>query len=331
VSLTWTVTEGESPSSLAKVGCVDQSITADQISTEYGCSASSAGGSADEVKVSIKRDATAPVISDDGPTLPADGENGWYVSAVTNQFSATDTTSGLPSGTSPWTVSTASEGSGLKVSSGSVTDLAGNTAPSIDSAAFNVDLTDPTDVAFAGTIADGASYYFGSVPPQPTCSASDAISGLAGCVVTGYTTSVGSHTLTATATDNAGRTASAQLTYLVLSWTLKGFYQPVDMGGTWNTVKGGSTVPLKFEIFAGTTELTGVDAVRTFNVNPVSCANSVMDAIELTTTGATLLRYDAVAGQFVQNWQTPKQSGSCYSVTMATQDASSLTAWFKLK
>ena len=28
------------------------------------------------------------------------------------------------------------------------------------------------------------------------------------------------------------------------------------MNGVVNTVKGGSTVPLKFEVFAGTTELT---------------------------------------------------------------------------
>ena len=37
---------------------------------------------------------------------------------------------------------------------------------------------------------------------------------------------------------------------------MSGYYQPVDMNGVWNTVKGGSTVPLKFELFAGTTELT---------------------------------------------------------------------------
>jgi hypothetical protein len=332
VLLTWTITEEESPSALSKIGCADQNITADQLSTEYSCSASSAGGSAHEVKVIIKRDGTAPVISDGGATAAPDGTNGWYVSPVTNQFSATDATSGLPSGTSPWTASTTSEGSGVTVSSGSVTDLAGNTATSIDSAGFNVDLSDPTGVAFSGTIADGASYYFGSVPAASTCSANDAISGLAGCVVSGYSTAVGAHTLTATATDNAGRTATAELTYSVLAWTLSGFYQPVDMGGIWNTVRGGSTVPLKFEIFAGTTELTDLDAVRTFNVNRVSCSNSATEAaIEMTTTGGTSLRYDAVGGQFVQNWQTLKQSGSCYSVTMATQDGSALTAWFKLR
>jgi hypothetical protein len=33
--------------------------------------------------------------------------------------------------------------------------------------------------------------------------------------------------------------------------TLKGFYAPVDMGNSVvNTAKGGSTVPLKFEVFA---------------------------------------------------------------------------------
>ncbi len=30
-------------------------------------------------------------------------------------------------------------------------------------------------------------------------------------------------------------------TSTVLAWTLSGFYPPVDMGGTYNVVKGGST------------------------------------------------------------------------------------------
>ena len=51
----------------------------------------------------------------------------------------------------------------------------------------------------------------------------------------------------------------------------------------------------------------------------------------MTTTGQTVLRYDSVAGQFVQNWQTPKKPGACYQVTMTTQDDSALSAFFKLK
>ena len=60
VTLTWTVTENESPSSLVKTGCVDQNITADQAATTYSCSASSDGGAAGPVGLSIKRDATKP-------------------------------------------------------------------------------------------------------------------------------------------------------------------------------------------------------------------------------------------------------------------------------
>ena len=63
VTLTWTVTENESPGSLVKTGCVNQNITADQDATTYSCSATSDGGTATQVDVTIKRDATAPGIT----------------------------------------------------------------------------------------------------------------------------------------------------------------------------------------------------------------------------------------------------------------------------
>ena len=248
VTLTWTVSEPESPGSLVTTGCVDQNITSDQAATTYSCSATSNGGSAGPVDVTIKRDATKP------------------------------------------------------------------------------------SVALDGGPADGGSYYFGSVPAAPTCSASDATSGLDGsCSVSGYSALVGSHTVTASATDNAGNSASASASYSVLAWTLKGFYQPVDMNNVFNTVKGGSTVPFKFEVFAGSTELTDASLVS-FSANKVACASgSVEDAIEVTATGGTSLRYDAVAGQFVYNWKTPTGANTCYKVTMTAADGSSLTAFFRLK
>jgi hypothetical protein len=59
------------------------------------------------------------------------------------------------------------------------------------------------------------------------------------------------------------------------------------------------------------------------------------DAIETTVaTGGTSLRYDATAGQFIYNWQTPKgasQVGKCYSLTMTAADSYTITAYFKLK
>jgi len=114
--------------------------------------------------------------------------------------------------------------------------------------------------------------------------------------------------------------------------TLKGFYQPVDMNGVYNLVKGGSTVPLKFEIFAGSTELTDIADIKSLTYAQTSCdANAITDEIETTATGGTSLRYDVAAGQFIYNWKTPKSAGVCYRVTMTTIDNSTLVAYFKLK
>jgi hypothetical protein len=247
--------------------------------------------------------------------------------------SGMDLISGVPTCTAPQQQQVDTSGTTF---SGSCTNGAGLLGNAAD-LAVKRDANAPLTPTFVGGPADGGSYNFGSVPAAPTCSSSDTMSGLASCVVTGYSASVGGHSLTATATDNAGNTAMSGRSYTVLAWLLKGFYQPVDMpvvGGpiVWNTVKNGSTVPLKFEVFSGSTELTDVAAIKSFAVNQVSCANSSYeDVIELTTTGGTVLRYDSTGGQFVQNWQTPKKAGNCYSVTMTTQDLSSITAWFKLK
>lgn len=195
--------------------------------------------------------------------------------------------------------------------------------------------TVPPAITWGSGIADGDSFVFGQVPAEPTCTALDDTSGPVTCVVTGYSEAVGSHTLTATATDGAGNTATETRAYSVSAWSLDGFYQPVDMGlNVWNTVKGGSTVPLKFEAFAGSTELNEVGVVSAFTQKRVTCPggeNVTEDPIEVTTTGATSLRYDATEGQFIQNWKTPKSPGACYQITMTTDDGSSISANFKLK
>jgi hypothetical protein len=248
VALSWSVADPDSAIS-AKDGCNDVAITSDQEAQTYTCTATSAGGT-DSTSVTIKRDATPPVV------------------------------------------------------------------------------------ALTGDLLNGSSYYFGFVPTAPTCEASDVTSGLSSeCTVVGYRSQVGSQTVTAKAQDVAGNRNHAEHTYTVLPWDLKGFNRPVDMGRVLNTVKAGSTVPFKFEVFAGNTELTDPAVVESFSRQEVSCASldaTGTDAIEITTTGGTSLRYDATGGQFVQNWKTPAEPGSCYKVTMETQDGSALVAIFKL-
>jgi hypothetical protein len=104
------------------------------------------------------------------------------------------------------------------------------------------------------------------------------------------------------------------------------------MGGVYNTVKGGSTVPLKFELFAGQTELANTSVVSSFKTTKITCSGAVLeDAIENLATGGTSLRYDTTAGQFIQNWKTPTGAGTCYAASMTAADGSTITAYFKLK
>jgi hypothetical protein len=260
----------------------------------------------------------------------------WTNQSVTVSFSCADTAgpanSGIASSDIGGDTLTASGADQSVTNTGSCTDNAGNVAAPATVGDIDIDKVAPS-VGLVGGPADGASYYFGFVPAAPTCSASDALSGLNGsCSVSGYGSTVGPHTVTAGATDNAGNMASASATYIVLAWTLGGFYQPVDMGGVLNTVKNGSTVPLKFEIFAGPTELTSTSYVTGLSVRPMTCETGTLeDAIEMTATGGTVLRYDTTGGQFIYNWQTPKMPGKCYFVTDATADGGAISANFKLK
>jgi hypothetical protein len=275
----------------------------------------------------FKIDKTAPTATANAAP-PANGF-GWNNTSVTVSYSGNDGSgSGIAFCDAADVLST--EGAG-QTASGTCTDNAGNvSAPA--TATINIDLTLPL-VSLVGGPADGGTYYFSFVPAAPTCNASDTLSGLDGsCSVSGYSAAIGSHTVSATATDKAGNSASDSAAYTVNAWTLNGFYQPVDMNGVYNTVRNGSTVPLKFEAFAGTTELTATSIVKSFVQTRITCDTSAtIDEIEVTSTGGTSLRYDATAGQFIQNWQTPRQAGACYRVTLTTQDGSALVAFFRLK
>jgi hypothetical protein len=310
------------------VSCTgDQYQDTETIGTTFnGSCTSGAGLITNATPLTVKLDKTGPsaVLTVSAGTP---GKNGWYTSDVTISTTGTDSIS------SP-VICTADQSQKIDTAgaifNGSCTNDAGLKT---DATALTVklDKTAPT-LTWDGGPADGSSFYFGFVPTAPTCTAADLLSGPDGCTVSGYATSVGTHTLDATANDVAGNVKTEIRSYTVLAWLLNGFYQPVDMNGVYNIVKNGSTVPLKFEVFAGPTELTDVASVKSLSTVQVTCnTNAIGDDIETTATGGTTLRYDLTGGQFVYNWQTPKTAGSCYRVTMTTQDGSSLVAYFKLK
>jgi len=172
---------------------------------------------------------------------------------------------------------------------------------------------------------------------------------VAGLTITGSDS--GNYSLTQPAT-----TAS------ILPWNAngRGFYAPVGADAShsiftpapgitptvkpstmdWNSAKGGSTVPLKFNVFAAAVEKTTADAFPGANLatafgaaklNVCTDATSE-DPVDFTTTGSTSLRYDGTAGQWIQNWKTPNVTGdSCYRAWVTLADGSTLEAFFKLK
>ncbi len=148
--------------------------------------------------------------------------------------------------------------------------------------------------------------------------------------MSGYGTGIGSHTLTATATDNAGRQATATLSYSVIfSWS--GFFSPVDNLPKWNSAKAGSSIPVKFSLSGdqGLSILAGGSP----SMVPVACPNAsvAVDAIEVyvSATNSKLI-YDATADQYNYVWKTDKAwAGRCYQLNVTLVDGTTHSALFQ--
>jgi hypothetical protein len=175
------------------------------------------------VTVSIKRDATKPTSN--GTPSPAANAAGWNNIDVSVSFKCDDNLSGVASCGPAQTV--AAEGAGHSAT-GTAVDNAGNSETTTVSD-INIDKTAP-GIDWSGGLMDKGEYYFGSVPAAPTCTATDSLSGPDGCTVGGYSGTVGTHWLTATATDVAGNQTVEHHSYTVLAWRLRGFY-PADGHG----------------------------------------------------------------------------------------------------
>ncbi len=118
----------------------------------------------------VKIDKTAPVISDLGPTPASpNGDNGWYITDVSNGFEATDATSGLSascianfplsSGHNQQSKTTTGEGAAVTVTSDGCTDVAGNSAAGVQSDDFMIDKTAPTVTVTPDRSPDQGGWY----------------------------------------------------------------------------------------------------------------------------------------------------------------------------
>ena len=197
------------------------------------------------------------------------------------------------------------------------------------------DATPPT-VSFSAP-ADGSTYVQGQIV-TPVVAAQDDGTGIddeatvfSPALVGGAldTSSVGDRAVTVTVFDRAGNQASATLHYsVVYKWT--GFFSPVDNLPTLNVAKAGSAIPVKFGL-AGNMGLAILAMGFPKSGAIPSTGTSLQDLIEETVTaGASSLRYDASADQYIYVWKTDKAwAGTCRALEVKLIDGTSHLANFK--
>jgi hypothetical protein len=183
-------------------------------------------------------------------------------------------------------------------------DANGNEETPPVSAGFKLDATNPVlDPKISSTVVT-----VGQTGVTASPNATDGTSGVATSSCGAIdTATAGDHTVTCTATDNAGNTASADLHYTV-EYLILGFFSPVP-GSKW---KVGQTVPVKIALANG-------DSTRIADAEAAALARDCR--VEFSATGAqsrsaSCMKYDAASDQFIFNWKLGKSGAGTATISV---------------
>lgn len=307
VQVSWSVSDAESALTSTN-GCETTTINYDTNGADLTCTATSQGGTSSQT-VTVKRDATAPVIS--ATVTPSPNANGWNNVDVIVVFTAVDTLSGI-SGSNSQTQTISSEGQNLSTSA-TFTDNAGNSATKTASG-INIDKTAPTIGVTQNLI------YITGQAATSDAACTDALSGIEVCSISSIvTSSVGAHSYVVSATDKAGNSATVTVNYSV-KYDFRGFLSPADK----STNKQGSAIPVKFQLF----DASG---------NPVSTATATItvDGNAATSTGSSstgnYFRYDPTSQQYIFNLNTKPLSVGTHLIVVKLDDGTSRSLSISLK
>ena len=264
--------------------------------------------------LTLKVDDVPPTIT--GAAASAPNANGWYSGPVTVHFACSDAETSIESCPGDKTLS--AEG-GNQYVSGTARDVAGNTATA-NVGPINIDKSAPVIDPYTGP----TSFTVGQIVTPPTCSATDALSGMDGCTVSksgsGFSSpnGAGDYVYTSTAKDKAGNSATQSVT-LHVGYKFSGFLQPVtntahDLG-TASSFKAGSTIPFKFQLKnAAGAVVQG--AYMPAWLQPIDGGGTSTTATAQTSTAPATVggsfKWDPTAQQYVFTWQTPKSGTGHY-------------------
>lgn len=287
-----------------------------------------AGNTASDSSTVTVTDTTGPAMTvPAGATAEATSAAG---AVVTFAASAID----LVDGVRPVQCTPAS-GSQFALGTTAVACIASDTRGNGSSAGFTVQVVDTTAPTIAphDDVSATATSAAGAVVTYEAPAASDLVDGDVAATCTpasGSQFALGAATVTCTATDDAGNSASSTFTVTVrYAWA--GFFRPVD-NGVLNSVKAGSAVPVKFSL--GGNMGLGIFASGYPRSVAMQCATGALeDAVEETVNaGGSSLQYDATADQYVYVWKTEKSwVGGCRQLQLKLADGTTQVANFKFK
>jgi hypothetical protein len=301
--------------------------------TVSGSCSDNAGNSANGSTPAFDYDNTDP--TNVTTTLDRAADHGdWYNAPVGWTTDGTDVTSDIAS-CDTGTYS-GPDGTGKTVS-GKCTDNAGNASASVASAAFDFDNTNPTQPTFSGIQAK--TYAVDDLPAEGniSCSSTDVTSPPADCAVTGYSSGFGSHTLTGTATDQAGNTNSNTLAYIV-GLQAGQVLSPINSASKANPLakdldafKIKSTIPVKFQLYNDALMqhlMTSPPAGSTAKLSffKYDSSTDTTDGVDVLTSGnantGDIFRWDSMSNQYVYNLATTGKTVGTYGVQLTLYDSS---------
>jgi hypothetical protein len=304
-------------------------VSAEGITTLTFLARDHAGNAEAAQALVVRMDRTDPEISAVTDVQPNGA--GWFNTAVTVSFAASDALSGLAHVSPDQTVAT--EGAHQEVT-GTAEDLAGNLGSA--SAILNIDRTPP--VVTITTPPDGATYLLNSsVHAGYGCV--DMLSGVASCVGTVLdgaaidTASVGQKTMTVSGKDEAGNAASRTHAYAV-RYGFSGFAQPIA-SGTGRAASAGQVMPVKYALHdASGMPITDLASFVSLTSSPAACEEGGAAGPWESAEGAgrTVLRYDTRERQFVFNWRTDgRWAGSCRALRLELNDGTAHVALLRFR
>ncbi|MCA1614787.1 MAG: PxKF domain-containing protein [Acidobacteria bacterium] len=298
-----------------------------------------AGNTASDTQTITVSDTTAPTL--DVPTDITVGNDAGSCSAGVS-FAVTATDNCGPANVALSHASGSVFQKGTTTVTATATDAAGNAttksftvtvndteAPTISYPAGGVTVSLPMNspatsmpVSFAVTAADNCGVQSLNVSPA---------SGPPSGSVYSSVFSVGTTTVTATATDASGNTTVKTFTVTVL-YNFAGFFSPVANLPTFNSVNAGRAIPVKFSL-SGNKGLS-IFAAGSPASQPINCSSTAPTSeLEGTvTSGGSSLSYDAGSDQYHYNWKTEGSwAGTCRALVVTLNDGSAHTAYFKFK